>query len=103
MIAHVALFHWKDGTTEEQIAQARAALHALPAQIDALRSYTAEANLRVRPSTADFGVVAVVDDEAAVAAYLDHPAHKAAVESFLAPIIAERTVAQLPFEPGPLA
>lgn len=101
MILHMAVFRWKDGTTDEQIAAATAALHALPAQIDVLRSYTAESNLRVRPG-ADFGVAAVVDDEASVEAYLDHPAHKAAVEQYLAPIIAERSVVQLPYEPARL-
>lgn len=100
MILHLAIFRWKEGTTAEQIDAATAALNALPAQIDVLRSYTAQPNLHVRPG-ADFGVAAVVDDEASVEAYLDHPAHKAVVAEFMAPIIAERSVVQLPYIPAP--
>ncbi len=98
MILHLAIFRWKDGTTDEQIAAVVEALNELPAQIDVLRSYTAQPNLRLRPG-ADFGVAAVFDDAEAVAAYLDHPAHKAAVERTVAPIVAERTVVQLPYQP----
>lgn len=95
MIQHMAIFRWKDGVTTEQIDAVTAALLALPAQIDALRGYVAGPNLHVRPGGADYGVVALVDDEAGVDAYLDHPAHKAAVETFIGPLIAERTSVQL--------
>lgn len=96
MIQHVAIFRWKDGTTAEQVAEVTAALERLPAQIDALRSYTAQPNLGLRPGGGDFGVVAVVDDEAGVHAYLDHPAHKEVVDRFIAPIVAERIAVQMP-------
>lgn len=96
MIQHVAIFRWKEGTTDEQVAAVTQALGALPAQIEALRSYTAQPNLALRPGGGDYGVVAVVDDEAGVHAYLDHPAHKHAVDRYIAPIIAERIAVQLP-------
>ena len=101
MIAHLALFRFKEGTTDAQIAALTEALTALPAQIEVLRSYTALPNLRVRPG-ADFGVIAIADDADDVGAYLDHPAHMAVVEQHMAPIMAERTVVQLPYA-GPLA
>ena len=97
MILHLAIFRWNDGTTAEQIDAVTEALSTLPTRIDALRSYTARPNLHLRPDGADFGVAAVVDDAAGVEAYLNHPAHKEVVERFIAPIVAERTVVQLPY------
>lgn len=96
MIQHVAIFRWKDGTTPEQIAAVTEVLGALPAQIDVLRAYTAQPNLRLRPGGGDFGVIATVARPEDVDAYLDHPAHKDAVERVVGPLIAERIAVQLP-------
>lgn len=96
MIAHLVTLRWKDGTTDEQIAEVTEALGALPAQIDVLRSYVAQPALPVRPN-ADFGVLAIVERPEDVSTYLDHPAHQAVVQQLIAPIVAERAAVQLPF------
>lgn len=97
MIVHLVSFRWNEGVTEQQVADATAALLALPGQIPALRSYSAGPNLHLTPSDRDFGVAAVVEDEAALHEYLDHPAHKAAVADHLGPMIADRAAVQVAF------
>ena len=77
MILHLAAFTWKDDVTADDIAELTSQLRDMAAQISELRSYHCGPNLRVRPSPADFGVAATVDDVRALEAYLDSPAHAA--------------------------
>ncbi len=100
MILHLAAFTWIDTVTDDDVAALTAALTEMASGIPELRSYIAGPNLRVRPSTADYAVAAIVDDEDALAGYLDHPAHKAVYESHLGWMIAERHAAQLPLGDG---
>ena len=102
MILHLAMFTWIDTVTGDDVTRLKAALTEMAAGIPQLRSYVADENLRVRPSAADFAVAAIVDDEEALAAYLDHPAHKAVYEAHLGWMIAERHAAQLPLSEGTL-
>ena len=95
MILHLAAFTWKDDVTAADIAELTSQLRDMAAQIPELRSYHCGPNLRVRPSPADFGVAAVVDDERALEAYLDSPAHAAVYERLLGRMIADRVVVQL--------
>ena len=95
MILHLAAFTWKDDVTAADIAELTSQLRDMAAQIPELRSYHCGPNLRVRPSPADFGVAAVVDDERALEAYLDSPAHAAVYERLLGRMIAERVAVQL--------
>ncbi len=89
MIHHVAMFRFKEGTTTEQVEAATAALEALPAQIDVLVEYRCGFDLGVMDGTWDFVVVADVADTDDFVTYRDHPAHRAVVTDFMAPIIAE--------------
>lgn len=102
MILHLATFTWIDSVTDDDVAAATAALIEMSHGIPELRSYLAGPNLRVRPSAADYAVAALVDDEAALETYLDHPAHKAVYEAHLGWMIAERHAAQLPVAAGAL-
>ena len=95
MILHLAAFTWKDDVTAADIAELTSQLRDMAAQIPELRSYHCGPNLRVRPSSADFGVAAVVDDERALEAYLDSPAHAAVYERLLGRMIADRVAVQL--------
>jgi hypothetical protein len=95
MILHLAAFTWKDDVTAADIAELTSQLRDMAAQIPELRSYHCGPNLRVRPSPADFGVAAVVDDERALEAYLDSPAHAAVYERLLGRMIADRVAVQL--------
>jgi len=102
-ILHIAAFRWKPEVTPAEVAELTTALYDMAAEISEVRSYIAGENLRVRPSDTDFGVAAIVDDAAALEAYLDHPAHKAVYERHLGRMIAERTAMQLSIAEGVLA
>lgn len=103
MILHLAAFTWKDDVTADDIAELTSQLRDMAAQIPELRSYHCGENLRVRPSPADFGVAAVVEDRRALEAYLDSPAHAAVYECLLGRMIADRVAVQLDLgsEAGP--
>ncbi|GAA2244018.1 Dabb family protein [Herbiconiux moechotypicola] len=100
MILHLAAFRWKDDVTDDDVAALTAALSEMAVGIPEIRSYTAGANLHLRPAGADYGVAAVLDDAAGLDAYLDHPAHLAVYEKHLGRMIAERSAVQLPIEEG---
>jgi hypothetical protein len=100
MILHLASFRWKDDVTPGDIAATTDALRAMAAEIPELRSYVCGESLRLRPGGADYGVAAIVDDEAGLTAYLDSDAHKEVYERFLGRMIAERAAVQLPIGEG---
>ena len=95
MILHLAAFTWKDDVTADDIAELTTQLREMAAQIPELRSYHCGPNLRVRPSPADYGVAATVEDTRALEAYLDSPVHAAVYERLLGRMIAERVAVQL--------
>ena len=103
MILHIAQFTWKPEVTPADVEAATAALNDMAAQIPEIRSYRAAPNLRLRPSTADFAVAAIVDDADALATYLDHPLHQAVYEAHLGRMVEQRSAAQLPIESGSFA
>ena len=100
MILHIATFRWKDEITEADVTALTDALTDMAGGIPEIRSYAAGTNLHLRPGGADYGVAAIVDDEAGLDAYLDHPAHKAVYEKHLGWMIAERSAVQLPVAEG---
>ncbi len=100
MILHIATFRWKDDVTEADVVALTAALTEMAEQIPEIRSYSADANLHLRPGGADYGVAAIVDDAAGLDTYLDHPLHLAVYERHLGRMIAERAAAQLPIAEG---
>jgi Stress responsive A/B Barrel Domain len=95
MILHVVVFTWQEHVTEAQVAEITAALRALPPQIPELQRYDAGPDLGLNPNTGDYGVVALVADEAGLRAYLDHPAHQATVRDLIAPNVAQRSAVQI--------
>lgn len=95
MLLHIASFRWKEDVTPDDVAVLTDALRSMAAGIPELRSYVCGENLRLRPG-ADYGVAAIVEDEAALGAYLDSAAHTDVYEKLLGWMIAERSAAQLP-------
>ena len=89
MFHHVAMFRFKEGTTAGQVDAAAAALAALPSQIDVLMGYRFGPDAGVTEGSWDFAVVADLADAGDFPTYRDHPAHRAVVTDFMAPIIAE--------------
>ncbi len=75
MIAHVAVFTFGPEMTKERADTLALDLRAMAATLPSIRQYSAGPNLRMRPDGADFGVIAVVEDQAGIDAYLDSPEH----------------------------
>lgn len=100
MILHLATFRWKDDVTPDDVSKLTDALIAMAAGIPELRSYRCGESLRLRPGGADYGVAAIVDDEAGLTAYLDSAGHKEVYERLLGRMIAERSAVQLPLDEG---
>ncbi|GAB2834910.1 Dabb family protein [Microbacterium insulae] len=100
MILHVALFRWQPGVTDDDVARLVAALEEMARGIPEIRGYRCGANLRLRPSPADFAVVALVDDEAGLSAYLDAPSHARVYSDHLTAMVADRQASQLTVPDG---
>jgi uncharacterized protein (TIGR02246 family) len=75
VIQHTVSFTWKEAVGEADVAALRAMLEQVPARIPAVREYRFGPDLGLAPGAADFAVLAVVDDEARLTAYLQHPFH----------------------------
>jgi len=99
-VLHIASFRWKPEVTEADVEAVTKALYEMRAQIPEIKSYVASSNLHLRPAGADYGVAAIVDDQAGLDAYLDHPLHLAVYEQYLGKMIDVRSAAQLPIESG---
>jgi hypothetical protein len=96
MIKHVVAFRLKEVSAEQEAAML-AAFRALEGQIPELRSFTIGRNVSDRDQSYTHCLVAEMDDMDAVGRYLVHPAHKAAVDDHLAPIMEHRIVVDYPF------
>lgn len=98
MIAHLVAFTFKPEVTDEQIGRLTAALTEMGAELPSVKAYLAGPNLHLRPQGADYGVLAIVEDQAGLDAYLDSPAHKQAFSDYLGPMTQSRSAVQLPFD-----
>ncbi|MDX2192235.1 MAG: Dabb family protein [Gemmatimonadales bacterium] len=86
MIHHVVCFRFKAGVTAAQVAEAGAALLAMPARIPSIRGIAFGPNLA--PSAGEWSHVLHVlfDDMEAVNAYAVDPEHVRVVTDIVAPI-----------------
>jgi len=91
---HVALFTWKPGTTDGQIAALEAGLAALPGLIPEIRAYRFGRDAGLAEGNADFAIVAEFDSAEGYEAYATHPAHRDVIERLIAPIRERRTGTQ---------
>lgn len=95
MIKHVVTFTWKDGVTDDQIANVVADLARLPSRIDALDDYTFGADLGLTEGTGDFAIIATVANPSALRAYLEHPDHVPVAQGLRA-LASNRIAVQIP-------
>ena len=90
---HIVAFSFTEGS--DAGARAEEALTALAQQVPEVRDFRCGADAGVSAGNADFGIVAVFDDEAAYERYRDHPEHQRIVKEILAPNLTSRTCVQL--------
>lgn len=95
MILHLAVFRWNDEVTPADVEALTAALTDMARGLPVLKGYRVGANLGLRPGGGDYGVAALVDDGAALDAYLDSPEHLEVYAQHLGRMIADRTAVQL--------
>jgi hypothetical protein len=94
MIAHLVVWTWQSSVTEEQVTALTTALRQLTAPMRNLVAYECGPALGVRQG-GDFGVLAVVENAAALEQYLDDPGHLEVARDVLAPMTATRTAVQI--------
>ncbi|MSO37912.1 MAG: Dabb family protein [Acidimicrobiia bacterium] len=97
MIRHVSLLTWKPGTDADAIEAARTALQELPAQIPELLDYRVGSDVGIDQGNSSFAVVGEFADATGYATYRDHPAHIAAAQTHIVPILAGRAALQYEF------
>lgn len=80
-VHHLVLFKLKPGIekTDERFRAATVLLQELPKEIPQIIDLRAGENFSERPIAADFGLMVLLANEKSLQAYLEHPAHKAAV------------------------
>ena len=93
MVEHVVLFKTTPDATEEQKDQMIAGLSALKEQIPGIVDLSCGRNFSDRSQGFDIGLVVRFVDRAALDVYIPHPAHRGAVDQFVAPIKADVIVA----------
>jgi len=91
---HVVMFKWAEGTTTGQQDEVAAKLGELPAAIPEIGAYGIGVDAGVNPGSYEFVVVADFADRDAYLVYRDHPAHRAVIDAYIAPIVAERAAIQ---------
>lgn len=94
-LRHIALYRWNDAADDAALQRVVDGLASLPARIPELLDYRFGADLALAEGNWDFAVVADVADEAAYAAYRDHPAHQAVAVERIVPLLAARAAVQL--------
>ncbi len=94
MLRHVVLFTWTPEATLEQQETVAAELRKLPGLIPGLRGYAVGPDAGLSEGNYDFAVVADFDDPAGYVVYRDHPAHRAVVDKYVAPIVSTRARVQ---------
>jgi quinol monooxygenase YgiN len=78
MLRHVAMFKWREDTTEDQKVAARDALAALKKQVPSVVEYTVGFDIERNPNNWDMVLVADFEDVAGLEAYFAHPVMNAA-------------------------
>jgi|SRR4051812_32644149 hypothetical protein len=91
---HVVMFRWAEGTTIGQQEEVAAKLRELTGVIPQIRGYSVGLDAGVNPGSYEFVVVADFAGKDDYLVYRDHPAHRAVIDEFITPIVAERAAIQ---------
>lgn len=96
MIRHIALFHFADDVTAEDIAELDAALGQLPSIVPTIKSFDTGRNLGITGGAWNYAVVADFVSEADYSIYATHPDHIEIVDTVVKPMITD--AARIQFE-----
>ncbi|MCO5992266.1 Dabb family protein [Actinoallomurus rhizosphaericola] len=91
---HVVMFRWNENATDERKRDLEQRLSALPGAIPEIEAYQVGADAGLNPGNFDFAVVADFADRDAYVVYRDHPVHRAVIDEYVTPILAERAAVQ---------
>jgi Stress responsive A/B Barrel Domain len=91
---HVVVFRWNEDATDERRQALVDRLTALPGAIPEIEAYHVGPDAGLNDGNFDFAVVADFAHRDAYIVYRDHPVHRAVVDEFLTPIVAERAAVQ---------
>jgi hypothetical protein len=84
----------REGTTAAEVDEIAQQLREMAASLPSIRAYRCGPNLGLRPNGAHLGVLALVDDQAGLDAYLDSKAHLELVARSVAPRLETRQALQ---------
>jgi hypothetical protein len=96
MLRHVAMFRFKEDSTDEQKHAARGRLASLMGQVPSLRAMTVGLDIRRNPNNWDMVLVADFDDKAGLEAYFANPIMKAASD-YVASVTQKEITARVQF------
>lgn len=97
MLRHVVMFTLKPEATEAQIADAMAALSALPPMIPEIRSFHVGRDLGVNEGNHQMAITADFDDVAGYLVYRDHPEHQKVIREKGSLVVASRAAVQFEY------
>ena len=95
MMRHIAVFHFRDGTTQDEIASVDRGLASLPGLIPEIKVYEFGRALGLVNGTWDYAVAADFDDERAFKIYGSHPEHVSVVETVIKPLVIDTARIQI--------
>lgn len=72
---HIAIFKWKDGTSEEEVSEILSVIRNLRTKVPGVRDIRCGKNYHRASQGFTHGVVVFADDQAALQAYRNHPDH----------------------------
>ena len=91
MIKHVVAFTLREMPADQEAALL-AAFNGLMGLIPELHSFSMGRNISDRDQTFTHCLVSEMEDMVAVGRYLKHPAHEAAIEEHLKPVMISRSI-----------
>ena len=94
MLRHVAMFRFKEDTTDEQKRAARDALQNLRDTVSTVRAMTVGLDIRRNPRNWDMVLVVDFDDKAGLETYFANPIMKAASD-FVASVTQKEITARV--------
>lgn len=94
MFRHVVLFTFTPETTQEQRQELARQLRTLPGAIEQIKAYQVGLDAGLNPGNHEFAVVADFDSVDDYLVYRDAPVHRAIIDKYVQPIVADRAAVQ---------